>query len=94
MQRPLRPTAPAETEIADGGIFPRLGSTEGNSRLMELHDAATVNGNGVLDTASSIPETQIADGAVFFHALRRNETITGNWSFSGDSKCWWNEYCR
>jgi len=72
----------AETEIADGGIFPRLGSTEVIPGSWNFTTRPTVNGNGVLDTASSIPETQIADGAVF-PRLAANETITGNWSFSG-----------
>ena len=47
--------------------------------------SATVAGSSVLTTASSIPETQIADGSTLAR-LAAAETITGNWQFSGTIK--------
>jgi hypothetical protein len=71
-----------EDQIVDGNVFPRLAATEVIPGSWNFTTRPQVNGNGVLDTASSIPETQIADGAVF-PRIGANETITGNWAFSG-----------
>lgn len=72
----------SETEIADGNLFARVGSTEVISGSWNFTTRPSVNGNGVLDSESNIPETKVADGDLLAR-LAANETVTGNWNFTG-----------
>jgi hypothetical protein len=72
----------SEADITDGNVFPRLAATEVIPGSWNFTTRPQVNGNGVLDSASSIPETNIADGSILAR-LAANETVAGNWNFTG-----------
>ena len=72
----------AESQITDGSLLARVGSSETISGSWNYTTRPSINGRPVLDDQSAIPETAITDGSLLARNAA-NETISGNWTFSG-----------
>jgi hypothetical protein len=71
----------AETDISDGAVFARLSANETIAGIWDFTSRPTINGIGVLDATSLVPETQVLDANILAR-LGSNETITGSWNFT------------
>jgi len=80
----------AESEITDGSLLARVGSTETISAAWSFSTVpslGTLTGyikgaSGTLSASATVPEADIADGTVLAR-LAANETISGNWHYDG-----------